>query len=184
MGRAPRQFAPGETYHIWSRGSNRQAIFTFDSDRVEFLVCLDRVVSRSNMRCLAYCLMSNHYHLVVETLDGELSRAMKALNGSYALRFNRRHGRDAHLFRNRFSAARQTTEAQLLWALRYAVRNPVEVGLCGNPEEWRWSSYRASAGIDRVPRFLDVQRLLSYFGDVPNRAREVYRAFVDGHVGV
>jgi hypothetical protein len=128
--------------------------------------------------------MSNHYHLVLETGDGELSRAIKALNGRYALRFNQRHQRDAHLFKNRFGAVHQGSESQLLWTLRYAVRNPVENGLCGMPEEWRWSSYRASIGLDRVPRFLDVSRLLSYFADMPDRARAVYRAYIDGVVGV
>jgi putative transposase len=184
MGRAPRFFEPGGTYHVWSRGSNRQLIFKLDSDHVDFLGCLDRVVARTNVRCLAYCLMSNHYHLVLPTLDGELSRAMKVLNGRYALRFNQRYGRDAHLFRNRFGAAHQTSQEQLLWTLRYVVRNPVEAGLCGSPEEWRWSSFRASAGLDRAPRFLDVRQLLSYFSDRSDRARELFRAYVDDLVGV
>lgn len=184
VGRATRQFAPGAVYHVHARGSNRQAIFTFDSDRVDFLHCLERVVARTSLRCLSYCLMSNHYHLVVETEDGELSRAMKALNGRYALRFNRRYVRDAHLFRNRFGAVLQETEPQLLWTLRYTVMNPVEKGLCGSPDEWRWSSYRASVGIDPAPSFLDVTRLLSRFGDAPERAREAYRTFVGGFVGV
>jgi len=175
---------PGAAYHVYARGSNRQALFTFDSDRVDFLDCLERVVSRSKLSCLAYCLMSNHYHLVVETGEGNLSLAMKALNGRYALRFNRRHERDAHLFKNRFGAVHQRTEAQLLWTVRYAVRNPVESGLCGNPAEWRWSSYRASIGLERAPRFLDVGRLLSHFADTPVRARTIYSAFVDGKVGV
>jgi len=128
--------------------------------------------------------MPNHYHLVLETADGQLSRAMQTLNGRYALRFNRRHGRTAHLFQNRFGAAHQKTEAQLLWTLRYVVSNPVEGGLCGSAAEWRWSSYRASAGLERPPPFLDDKRLLTYFGDVPEQSRRVYRAFVDDFVGV
>jgi putative transposase len=184
MARARREFVPGGVYHVFARGSNRQAIFTFDSDRVDFLDCLDRVVGQRQLNCLAYCLMSNHYHLVLETGDGELSRAMQALNGRYALRFNQRYGRDAHLFRNRFGAVHLRTEGQLLWTLRYAVRNPVESGLCASADEWRWSSYRASVGLDREPRFLAVGKLLSYFGDMPDRARAAYRAFVDGVVGV
>lgn len=155
-----------------------------DSDRADFLECVARVVRKWNLRCLAYCLMSNHYHLVVETPDGELSRAMQGLNGGYSLRFNSRHDRDAHLFRNRFGATHQRTEPQLLWTLRYTVMNPIEAGLCGTPEQWPWSSYRASAGLDRPPRFLDVARVLSYFGDTSDRARTVYRAFVDDIVGV
>ena len=163
---------------MYSRGSNRQAIFRFDSDRIDFLGCLERVVGRHELTCLAYCLMPNHFHLVVETPDGSLSQAMKALNGRYALRFNLRYDRDAHLFKNRFGAVEQTTQAQLLWALRYAVRNPVEVGLCSTPGEWPWSSYRASAGEVAPPRFLAVERLLSYFGDMYDSALAKYQAFV------
>ena len=109
---------------------------------------------------------------------------MKALNGRYALRFNRRYERDAHLFKNRFGSVHQATESQLLWTLRYVVRNPVDSGLCGGPDQWIWSSYRASAGLERAPRFLSVRRLLTHFGDPPDRARSAYRAYVDGFVGV
>lgn len=168
----------GGTYHVYSRGSNQQSIFAFDSDRIDFLGCLDRVVRRYELRCLAYCLMSNHFHLVVETPDARLSQAMKALNGRYSLRFNRRHSRDAHLFKNRFGAVLQTSEPQLLWTLCYAVRNPVEKGLCAIPEEWPWSSYRASAGLVDAPAFLAIDRLLSYFGDTSDRARARYRELV------
>lgn len=178
MGRARREFAPGEIYHVYSRGSNRQAIFRFDSDRVDFLACLERVVVRHDIACLAYCLMPNHFHLVVETADGLLSQAMKALNGRYALRFNRRYGCDAHLFRNRFGAVLQSSEPQLLATLRYAVRNPIEAGVCADPGEWPWSSYRASVGEIGPPAFLAVAKLLSYFGDPPERAVARYQEFV------
>ena len=184
VGRPLRDFAPGGIYHVYARGSNRQAIFTFDSDRIDFLGCLDRVVRRAKLSCLAYCLMSNHYHLVLETADGQLSRAIQALNGTYANRFNHRYDRDAHLFKNRFGAVHQETESQLLWTLRYTVLNPVETGLCGSPEEWRWSSYRASAGIDPAPSFLDMRRLLSYFDDVSETAMARYRFSIQGVVGV
>lgn len=184
MPRPPREFAPSAIYHVFARGSNRQPIFAFDSDRVDFLECLEQVVRRHRLRCLAYCLMSNHYHLVVETRDGQLSRAMKALNGRYSLRFNRRYERDAHLFKNRFGAVRQESESQLLWTIRYTVMNPVESGLCGGAEEWPWSSYRACAGLEPPPPFLDVAGLLSYFAVVPERAVAAYRSAVDGYVGV
>jgi REP element-mobilizing transposase RayT len=178
MGRAPRDFAPGSTYHVYSRGSNRQAIFRFDSDRVDFLLCLERVVRQHELACLAYCLMPNHFHLVVETRDGGLSNAMKALNGRYALRFNRRHKCEAHLFKNRFGAVLQTSDAHLLWTLRYVVRNPVDAGLCSDPGEWPWSSYRASVGEIRPPAFLAVARVRSQFGDMSERAMARYREFV------
>jgi len=184
MGRALREFVAGGLYHVFARGSNRQPIFAFDSDRVDFLLCSERTFGRMRARCLAYCLMTNHYHLVLETDDGEVSRLMQGLNSSYALRFNQRYGRVAHLFKNRFGAVDQRTTPQLLWTLRYVVQNPVEKGLCGAPEEWRWSSYRACAGLDRAPRFLDVPRLLSYFGDTPHRASVLYRDFVADRISV
>jgi hypothetical protein len=89
---------------------------------------------------------------------------MKALNGRYALRFNRRHGTTAHLFKNRFGAVLQETESQFYWLIRYVCRNPVESGLCARPSEWPWSSYRASVGLDVVPAFLDIDGVRSYFG--------------------
>jgi putative transposase len=171
-------------YHVYSRGSNRQAIFAFDSDRFDFFGCLQRVIERHDLSCIAYCLMSNHYHLMLETRDGELSRAMQTLNGRYASRFNHRYERDAHLFKNRFGATHQLTQTQLVWTLRYIVMNPAENGLCGSPDEWRWSSYRASAGIEPPQSFLDVNRLWSFFGDAAERAMSRYRAAVQGVVGV
>jgi putative transposase len=170
----------GGLYHLFSRGSNRQSIFAFDSDRVDFLGCLDRVVRSYELRCFSYCLMPNHYHLVVQTTDGRLSEAMKALNGRYALRFNLRHGRDAHLFKNRFGAVLQETDGQFRWALRYTVHNPVLSGLCADPADWPWSSYRASVGLEPVPRVLDVTGLLSYFGDEADEAIARYRELVTG----
>jgi putative transposase len=178
VGRKPREFVAGALYHVYARGSNRQAIFQYDSDRVDFLGCLARVVDRDRLRCLSYCLMSNHYHLVVETPDGRLSPAMQSLNGRYALRFNRRYGRDAHLFKNRFGAVVQESEGQLLATFRYTARNPVDKGLCRVPDEWPWSSYRALAGVERAPPFLDVDAALSYFGDEASRAMARYREFV------
>ena len=137
-------------------------------------MCLERVVRRHELRCLAYCLMPNHYHLVLEA-SGSLSDAMKALNGRYALRFNRRHHRDAHLFKNRFGAVVQDSGPQLLWTLRYTVRNPVESGLCAQPDEWPWSSYRACAGLEPAPPFLDLACVLAYFGDEAAMAMARFR---------
>ncbi len=179
MPRAPREFRPGEIYHLYSRGSNRQPIFRLDSDRVDFLGCLERVVLRHKLECLAYCLMPNHFHLVVETPDGLLSDAMKSLNGRYALRFNSRYKTDAHLFKNRFGANLQSSDAQLLWTLRYVLRNPVEAGVCMGAHDWKWSSYRASVGVVAPPRFLAVRKLLSYFGDTPAVGVARFRELVD-----
>jgi putative transposase len=163
---------------VFSRGSNRQPIFRTGSDRVDFLDCFQRVVLRSGLQCLAYCLMPNHFHLVLETPDGRVSDAMKALNGRYSLRYNKRHGAGAHLFKNRFGAVHQDSDAQLLWTLRYVVLNPVEAGLCAHPAEWGWSSFRASVGDAEPPAFLALDRLLSYFGDTPKKAMARYRALI------
>jgi putative transposase len=176
--RPRREFEAGGIYHVFSRGSNRRAIFRFDSDRVDFLGCFESVVKRHELTCFAYCLMRNHFHLVLQTPDGRLSEAMKVLNGRYALRFNRRHGCDAHLFKNRFGAVAQTTDSQFLWTLRYVVRNPVDAGLCSDPGEWPWSSYHASVGEITPPSFVAVTRLWSYFGDVPESAMARYRSLV------
>jgi len=128
--------------------------------------------------------MPNHYHLLVQTLDGDLSRPMKALNGRYALRFNRRHGRDAHLFKNRFGAVLQDSDAQLLQTIRYITRNPIEAGLCAQPEEWPWSTYRAVVGLDDRPTFVDIAGLLAYFGDEAGGATAGFRSLIDGSLGV
>ena len=178
MPRPPREFENGGVYHVYSRGSNRQPIFRHDSDRVDFLTCLERAICTHELTCYAYCLMPNHYHLVVETPDARLSAAMKSVNGRYSLHFNQRHGCDAHLFRNRFGAVAQKTQTQFLWTLRYTLRNPVEVGLCADPGGWRWSSYRASIGEARPPAFLALGRLLDLFGGSPETAIARYRNLV------
>jgi REP element-mobilizing transposase RayT len=178
--RQRREFKAGGTYHVFSRGSNRQSIFRFDSDRIDFLDCFETVALRHELRCLAYCLMPNHFHFVIETPDGRLSDAMKALNGRYSLRFNKRHGCDAHLFKNRFGAIEQETDEQLFQTLRYVALNPVTAGLCSNPAEWPWSSYRASVGEVKPPLFLSLARLLSYLGATSETAMSRYRELVLG----
>jgi REP element-mobilizing transposase RayT len=165
-------------YHVFSRGSNRQAIFEYDSDRADFCLCVGRVVRRYDLSCFAYCLMPNHYHLVLATGDGRLSLAMQALNGRYALRFNRRYERDAHLFKNRFGAVRQETDEQLAWTIRYVLWNPVTSELCSHPREWPWSSYRASTGLEQPAVPLDLSGLYAFFGDEAEAAMASYQRAV------
>ncbi len=179
MARSPRAFEPGDIYHVFTRGSNRQAVFLYDTDRTDFLDCLSRVVRRHELQLLGYCLMPNHFHLILRTPGSALSEAMKGLNGRYALRFNRRYQRDAHLFKNRFGAVLQESDDQLRWTLRYVVRNPVDIGLCREPAEWPWSSYRACVGLEPAPAYLDVPHVLSYFGDNDTKAMARYRDAVD-----
>ena len=145
------------------------------------------VIERYELECLAFALMTNHCHYLFRTPevpDGTLSNALRDLNGTHARRFNRRHGREAHAFRNRFGAVLQETSEQLTWTARYIVRNPVEAGLCGHPSEWPWTSYHATAGLAVAPAFLAVETLLGFFGDTPEAARARYVDFVDGELGV
>jgi REP-associated tyrosine transposase len=152
--RSPRVFVADGIYHIASRGSDRQPLFRFDADRLAFLERLAAVVERYELACVAYCLMGNHYHLLVQTPDERVSNALRELNGGYARHFNRVHGRSAHLFRNRFFARQIEEEAYLLTACRYLAYNPIRAGLCREPGDWPWSSHRATAGLDPSPGFL------------------------------
>jgi putative transposase len=174
---------PGGIYHVFSRGSNRHALFLYDHDRVDLLEYTATVVERYELECLAFALMTNHCHYLFQTPDtpaAVLSSALRDLNGTHARRFNRRHGREAHAFRNRFGAVLQQSTEQLLWTARYIVRNPIEAGLCAHPSEWPWTSYQATAGLAPAPPFLSVSRLLSLFSDKADAAMAAYVEFVDG----
>ena len=179
MARQRRDWVVDGIYHVFSRGSNKQAIFFLDEDRIDLLRCLDRVLKRHAVECLAYVLMPNHCHYIFRLSNGGLSAAMRELNGRYALRFNNRRRRTAHLFKNRFGAVLQGSTEHLLWTARYVARNPVRAGLCQHPAEWVWSSYRATAGLDSCPSFLAARELLSYFSDVPDRALAMYVELMD-----
>ena len=187
MPRSPRVWLPGGTYHVFSRGSNRHALFLYDHDREDLLDYAATVAERYELECLAYALMTTHYHFLFRTPDKQepvLSNALRDLNGTQSRRFNRRHGREAHAFRNRFRAVLQETSEQLLWTARYIVRNPVEAGLCGHPAEWPWTSYRATAGLETPLPFLSFRELLLLFGSTVEAARSRYVEFVRAEPGV
>ena len=155
-----------------------------DEDRLSFLDILAEVIKRYRFLCYAYCLMDNHYHLLIETQEGNLSRGMRQLNGVYTQAFNRRHGRSGHLFQGRYKSILVEKESYLLEVARYIVLNPVRAGLVRSPGRWRWSSYRATAGLEEPPPFLEVGWLLSQFDRRPERARVMYRRFVAQGKGV
>jgi putative transposase len=178
MARTPRVFVPNGIYHVASRGSDRRPLFLFDRDREAFLGRLARIVESYELPCLAYCLMGNHYHLIIQTPDERLSMALKELHGGYSTHFNRTYGRSAHLFRNRFLAQVIDSDPYLLTACRYVAHNPVRAGLCARPSDWRWSSYRANAGIDPSPRFLSEAALRDASGG-SGEWRSRYREFVE-----
>ena len=178
MARPLRIEFPGALYHVTTRGNARQDIVADDADRETFVEVLGGVVVRLRWLCHIYCLMGNHYHLVVETPEANLSRGMRQLNGVYTQRFNRRHGRVGHVFQGRFKAVLVERDAHFLELGRYVVRNPVRAHLVRRAEDWPWSSYRATAGITACPDWLHTEGLLGYFGPGRERARRAYARFV------
>lgn len=183
MARPLRIEFPGAVYHVTSRGNARQSIFIDDEDRGRFLDVLSMVVERFHWLCHAYCLMENHYHLLIETPDGNLSKGMRELNGLYTQRFNQRYRRVGHLFQGRYKAILVEKDSHLLSLCRYVVLNPERAGLIKRPEQWRWSSYRATVGLAKRPSFLTVDWLLSQFDGRKRVAIERYKRFVMEGVG-
>lgn len=173
----------GALYHVTARGDRREPIYEDDEDKEMFLNTLAQVVEGFNWICHSYCLMTNHYHLVVETTDGNLSKGMRQLNGVFTQASNRRHGRSGHLFQGRFKAILVDKESYLLELARYVVLNPVRAGMVKRPEKWAWSSYRAVMGDAPAPPWLAVDGLLSLFGKRRAEARQRYRTFVAEGVG-
>ncbi len=161
-----------------ARGVRRLPIYTCDADFRLFLDILGLVAQRFGWRIFAYCLMPNHYHLVIQTPLPNLSQGMHLLNSRYAHAFNDRHGHVGHLFEARFGAVLVERNEHLLELIRYVHRNPVRARLCREPGEWTWSSYRALAGKAPAPAWLAVDEVLELFGTAQRRARRRLRDFV------
>ena len=178
MSRPLRLEYPGAVYHVTSRGNARQHIVADDRDRTLFLERLAQVIDRFGWLCHAYCLMDNHYHLLIETPQPNLSRGMRQLNGTYTQAVNRRHQRVGHLFQGRFTAILVEKEAHLLELCRYVVLNPVRAQMVRHPRLWTWSSYRATAGECPGPVWLTTGWILAHFGTKVRQAQEHYRQFV------
>ena len=178
MARPLRIESEGGLYHVTARGNAGANIYLEDSDRERFLEILGNSVERFRWICHVYCLLGNHYHLLVETPEPNLSRGMQYLNGVYTQWFNRKHGRYGHLFQGRFKSIVVEKESYLLELARYIVLNPVRAGLARSAREWRWSSYRATAGQVEVPGFLTTDWLLSQFGRSRLAASRAYKTFV------
>jgi len=183
MARPLRIEFPGAFYHVTSRGNAQQDIFLDDEDRQRFLSVLEQVVSRFHLRLHAYCLMDNHYHLVLETPQGNLSSALRHLNGLYTQAFNRRHDQVGHVLQGRFKAILVDRDSYLLELCRYVVLNPVRAKMNRKPDTYRWSSYRASAGLAPVPAYLTLDWVLAQFGKQRAAAQRRFRAFVAQGIG-
>jgi putative transposase len=177
--REPRIEVPGGIYHVGAKGNRGCVIYEDDVERRVFLSLLAECARRFNWGCHAFVLMANHFHLLVQLDVGGLSAGMQLLNGSFAKFSNRRHGWvGQHLFRNRFWSEQIVTDAHLKETARYIVLNPVRASICETPDEWRWSSYRACAGLEFAPKFLAATQHLRLFGATPEKARDTYRRFV------
>jgi putative transposase len=177
MPRKPREEVEGGVFHVFARGNDRQLVYRDDVDRRRYLAMLAVVVRRKCWRCLAYCLMENHVHLMLETPQANLAAGMRDLHGVYAQAFNARHRRVGHVFQGRYGAVRMRSDEQLWTAAAYVARNPVEAGLCAHADEWPWSSHRAVIG-RAAPNWLDTGRLLSFFEAAGGDPRERYLELV------
>jgi len=154
-------------HHVTGRGVVRREIFQDERDYSRFLKYLSVAVERYAWLCHSYCLLPNHYHLLLETEIGTLSRGMLVVAGSYARYFNHRYKADGHVFQGPYYAEPIVREEHLLETIRYIANNPVDAGLCVRPEDWRWSSYRATAGLEHYPPWLRVdfvRRTCAEFG--------------------
>src|SRR4030067_3428811 len=170
-------------YHITSRGNARRSIFKDDKDRGMLLNILEEVNDRYHWLCHAYCLMNNHYHLVIETPEGNLSKGMRQLNGVYTMRFNKRHKRVGHIFQGRYKAILIQKDSHLLEVSRYVVLNPVRAKAVTGAKEWRWSSYSATCGRDKLHPCLTTDWILGQFAKHKRTAEKKYKEFVEAGIG-
>lgn len=178
MARPLRLEFPGAIYHITSRGNARENIYVNNADRKKFLSILGDTVDRYNWICHAYCLMNNHYHLLIETIDPNLSMGMRQLNGVYTQSFNRSHKRVGHLFQGRYKSILVERGPHLLELCRYIILNPVKARMVEQPEQYKWSSYKATIARKKSDNFLTSDWILGQFSNKKAEAQKRYRAFV------
>lgn len=176
MNRRERREQANGVFHVSARGNNRELLFYDDADRERYLKMLAAVVELTRWRCLSYCLMPNHIHLLLQTPTPNLGRGMQRLHGSYAQKLNARHGRCGHVFQGRYDAVPVEDDPQFWVAARYIARNPVKAGLCERPEDWRWGSHRAVVD-GSAPGWVDRPRLLELFSSAGGEPLERYVDF-------
>ena len=168
----------GAVYHVTSRGDRREAIYLDDEDRVLWLELFGLVCERFNWRCHAWVLMDNHYHIVVETVEGNLSKGMRQLNGVFTQKHNKRHHRVGHVFQGRFKGILVDKESYLLELSRYVVLNPLRARMVKQLGHWKWSSYRSMIGKSKTPNWMETDWILGHFGRHRKTAVTRYIDFV------
>jgi putative transposase len=178
MSRPLRIEYPGAVYHVTSRGNDKKPIFKDDHDRECFLNALQNVNKRYHWICHAYCLMTNHYHLLIETPDGNLTIGMRQLNGVYTQLFNKWHGKTGHIYQGRYKAILIQKESHLLEVCRYVVLNPVRANMVEQPGSYAWSSYCATAGQAKPHACLTTDWVLGRFSGKRGKAEQEYKKFV------
>lgn len=178
MSRPLRLELAGGLYHVTSRGDGREDICRSDADRQAWLDVLGQVCMRFNWVCHAWCLMTNHYHILIETPEANLSQGMRQLNGVYTQRFNRAHARVGHVFQGRYKAILVERDGYLLELARYVVLNPLRAGMVKRLEAWPWSSYLATCGQASAPEWLQTDWILAQFGRQRASAIRKYVQFV------
>jgi putative transposase len=178
MSRPLRLEFAGALYHVTSRGDRQDLVFRDDSDRLAWLSMLGTVCKQFNFVVHSFCQMTNHYHLVIETIDGNLARGMRQLNGVYSQYFNRRHGLVGHVVQGRYKAILVQKESYLLELARYVVLNPIRAGMVASLADWEWSSHPYFMRTEGKPPWMETDWLLSHFGNEGTGARYAYNAFV------
>jgi len=183
MARPLRIEFPGAVYHVTSRGDRREPIFVDDVDRRALLDVLGAGLERFDASALAWCLMGNHYHFVIQTRLANLSLLMRHINGVFTQRFNQRHHKVGHLFQGRFKAVLVDRDSYLLAVCRYVELNPVRAGLAAEPADWPWNSYATLTGQAPCPPWLDRAAVWGYLlGEAAHTealARKAGRAYAD-----
>jgi putative transposase len=175
----PRIEEVGRYYHVGSNAVDGMKLFRCDEDRGAFLDLLGKEIRRSEWRCLAYCLMTTHFHLLIRLEKCTLASGMRRLNSSYARAFNRNYGRRGALFQRRYFDRLIETTSHLLETTRYIARNPTRVDLAPVPQDYPWSSYGATIEGERADPLIDEDEILCLFGTSPEEGRRRLRAFVD-----
>jgi len=183
MARPLRIEYPGAFYHVTSRGNEQREIFKSKKDRVQFLHYLETATERYGAAILIYCLMDNHYHLLLETPKGNLSQIMRHINGAYTTYFNVKRKRAGHLFQGRYKAILVEADEYAEELSRYIHLNPVRAGIVERPEDYIWSSYRAYIGQEKAPEWLATDFILAYFDKKISSARKKYQKFVEDGIG-